>query len=43
MTFKSIESAIKSIGMHSEELLNMINNCPVEAETLIARIVHLVC
>uniref|UniRef100_A0A914HYH0 Symplekin C-terminal domain-containing protein n=1 Tax=Globodera rostochiensis TaxID=31243 RepID=A0A914HYH0_GLORO len=41
MTFKSIEVAIKSIGMHSEELLNMINECPSEAETLVARIVHL--
>ncbi|KAL3096947.1 hypothetical protein niasHS_002663 [Heterodera schachtii] len=41
MTFKSIEIAIKSIGMHSEELLNMINTCPSEAETLVARIVHL--
>lgn len=41
VTFRSIEQAIKSIGMHSPELLEMIENCPPGAETLVARIVHL--
>ncbi|CAK5082696.1 unnamed protein product [Meloidogyne enterolobii] len=41
VTFRSIEQAIKSIGMHSEDLLDMIENCQPDAETLVARIVHL--
>jgi hypothetical protein len=42
VTFRNIEQAIKSVGMHSEDLLEMIENCPENAETLVARIVHLV-
>jgi len=42
VTFRSIEQAIKAIGMHSEDLLDMIENCQPDAETLVARIVHLV-
>ncbi|CAK5081376.1 unnamed protein product [Meloidogyne enterolobii] len=41
VTFRSIEQAIKAIGMHSEDLLDMIENCQPDAETLVARIVHL--
>ncbi|KAL7071482.1 hypothetical protein ACQ4LE_009472 [Meloidogyne hapla] len=41
VTFRSIEQAIKSIGMHSEDLLDMVENCQPDAETLVARIVHL--
>ncbi|VDM95136.1 unnamed protein product [Thelazia callipaeda] len=38
---RTIDSAIKSIGATSEHLLEMIENCPLGAETLAARIVHL--
>ncbi|KAI1712308.1 symplekin [Ditylenchus destructor] len=41
VTFRNIEQAIKSTGMQSEELLSMIASCPEGAETLVARIVHL--
>lgn len=41
VTFRCIEQTIKAIGMQSEDLLSMIENCPVGAEPLIARIVHL--
>lgn len=41
VTFRNIEHAIKAIGMQSEDLLDMIERCPTGAETLVARIVHL--
>ncbi|KAH7694411.1 Symplekin, partial [Aphelenchoides avenae] len=41
VTFRNIEHAIKAIGMQSEALLDMIESCPTGAETLVARIVHL--
>lgn len=38
---RSIDSAVKSMGATSEHLLEVIENCPLGAETLAARIVHL--
>ncbi|VDO26705.1 unnamed protein product [Onchocerca flexuosa] len=38
---RTIDSAIKSMGATSEHLLEMIENCPLGAETFAARIVHL--
>ncbi|CAD5230284.1 unnamed protein product [Bursaphelenchus xylophilus] len=39
--FNCIVQAIKAIDMHSKELLKTIEECPVGAEVLIARIVNL--
>ncbi|KAI6213950.1 hypothetical protein M3Y94_00211900 [Aphelenchoides besseyi] len=39
--FRTVERAVKAIGMKSAELLDMIENCPVGAEPLVARVVHL--
>ncbi|KHN82354.1 Symplekin [Toxocara canis] len=41
VTLRAIESAIKGMGGSSEHLLKMIENCPDGADTLVARIVHL--
>uniref|UniRef100_A0A1I7YMY2 DUF3453 domain-containing protein n=1 Tax=Steinernema glaseri TaxID=37863 RepID=A0A1I7YMY2_9BILA len=41
VVLKSVETASKSIGMTSPELLDMIENCPVGTESLVARIVNL--
>ncbi|VDD86123.1 unnamed protein product [Enterobius vermicularis] len=38
---RAIDSAVKTIGATSNELLDMIEKCPPGAETLAARIVHL--
>lgn len=38
---RQIENAVKSIGQGSEELLKLLEECPQGAESLIARIVHL--
>ncbi|KAI6186995.1 Symplekin [Aphelenchoides besseyi] len=39
--FRTVERAVKAIGMRSPDLLDMIENCPVGAEPLVARVVHL--
>uniref|UniRef100_A0A0R3RPZ9 DUF3453 domain-containing protein n=1 Tax=Elaeophora elaphi TaxID=1147741 RepID=A0A0R3RPZ9_9BILA len=41
VTLRTIDSAIKSMGATSEHLLEMIEDCPLGAETFAARIVHL--
>lgn len=38
---RNVETSIKSIGMFSDDLLKMVESCPEGAETLVARIVHL--
>uniref|UniRef100_A0A183EUV6 Symplekin_C domain-containing protein n=1 Tax=Gongylonema pulchrum TaxID=637853 RepID=A0A183EUV6_9BILA len=38
---RAIDGSIKSMGASSVELLEMIENCPPGAETLAARVVHL--
>ncbi|MFH4977060.1 hypothetical protein AB6A40_003769 [Gnathostoma spinigerum] len=37
----SVDSAVRAMGATSENLLDMIEKCPVGAETLAARVVHL--
>ncbi|GMT11087.1 hypothetical protein PFISCL1PPCAC_2384, partial [Pristionchus fissidentatus] len=38
---RHIESAVKAMGQSSEELLRLLEECPQGAESLVARIVHL--
>ncbi|KAI6198275.1 Symplekin [Aphelenchoides fujianensis] len=39
--FRTVEKAVKAIGMKSPHLLDMIEECPPGAEPLVARVVHL--
>ncbi|CAD6197074.1 unnamed protein product [Caenorhabditis auriculariae] len=41
VVLRSIEPAVKAIGMRDEQMLRLVEECPVGAETLVARIVHL--
>ena len=36
-----LEAPIKEIGMESEELLSLVENCPRGSETLVTRIIHI--
>ena len=36
-----LEAPIKEIGMESEELLSLVENCPKGSETLVTRIIHI--
>ena len=36
-----LEEPIKEIGMDSEELLSLVENCPKGSETLVTRIIHI--
>lgn len=38
---RQLESPVKAMGMHSPELLSLVETCPRGAETLVTRIVHL--
>lgn len=38
----SIFSQVRAIGMASPELLQLVENCPTGAETLIARILNII-
>lgn len=38
---RQIENAVKAMGQGSEELLKLLEECPQGAESLVARIVHL--
>jgi symplekin len=38
---RALEQPIKAMGMTSVPMLAMIEQCPVGAETLVARVVHL--
>ncbi|GMR59314.1 hypothetical protein PMAYCL1PPCAC_29509 [Pristionchus mayeri] len=40
-TMRQIENAVKAMGQGSEELLKLLEECPQGAESLVARIVHL--
>ena len=32
---------VKDMGMHSPELISLVDNCPKGAETLITRVIHI--
>ncbi|KAK6058125.1 hypothetical protein COOONC_04310 [Cooperia oncophora] len=38
---RSIENSIKAIGMDNKDMLQLIEECPVGAESFVARVVHL--
>ncbi|VDK46655.1 unnamed protein product [Cylicostephanus goldi] len=38
---RSIETAIKAIGMDNQDMLHLLEECPVGAESFVARVVHL--
>ncbi|WKY13110.1 hypothetical protein Q1695_004153 [Nippostrongylus brasiliensis] len=38
---RSIENSIKAIGMDNEDMLQLLDECPVGAESFVARVVHL--
>ncbi|KIH51504.1 hypothetical protein ANCDUO_18410, partial [Ancylostoma duodenale] len=38
---RSIENSIKAIGMDNEDMLHLLEQCPVGAESFVARVVHL--
>lgn len=38
---RSIENSIKAIGMDNKDMLQLLEECPVGAESFVARIVHL--
>ncbi|EYC04815.1 hypothetical protein Y032_0085g1809 [Ancylostoma ceylanicum] len=38
---RSIENSIKAIGMDNEDMLHLLEECPVGAESFVARVVHL--
>ena len=41
MSHNAITVQVRSIGMNSPELLELVENCPVGAETLIMRILYI--
>lgn len=41
MVLRLLEQPVRGMGMHSPELLALLENCPKGAETLITRIIHL--
>lgn len=41
MSHDAITVQVRSIGMNSPELLELVENCPVGAETLIMRILYI--
>ncbi|KHJ88998.1 hypothetical protein OESDEN_11193 [Oesophagostomum dentatum] len=41
ITLRSIEFAIKAIGMDNQDMLHLLEECPVGAESFVARVVHL--
>lgn len=38
---RSIENSIKAIGMDNKDMLQLLDECPVGAESFVARVVHL--
>ncbi|KAJ8308619.1 hypothetical protein KUTeg_013493, partial [Tegillarca granosa] len=38
---RALETPVKGMGMHSPELLTLVENCPKGAETLVTRVIHI--